>query len=115
MIINSLSSPGHPGLYRVILSVKNDSGTASCSVPGPPLAIGMKPQALHLRHRPVSAFIGLNKLAQDISSIAADFKGSYMSGFNSLVEKASVTEYVSFLTVFVGAVGLQQQYLIPSF
>ena len=81
------------------------AGTASCSVSGPPLAIGMKPQALHLRHRPVSAFIGLNRLSQDISSIAADFKGPYKSGFNTLVEKASVvTEYVSFLTVFVGAV-----------
>ena len=81
------------------------TGTASCSVSGPPLAIGMKPQALFLRHRPVSAFIGLNRLSQDISSIAAELKGPYKSGFNTLVEKASVvTEYVSFLTVFVGAV-----------
>jgi hypothetical protein len=85
------------------------TGTASCTVSGPPLVIGMKPQALHLRHRPVSAFIGLNRRSQDISSISTDFKGPYKSGFNTLVEKVSVINesfenYVAFITVFVGAV-----------
>ena len=63
---------------------------AFCTISGRSLVIGMKPRALQMSHRPVSAFIGVNKLSKQFESFLVDIQGEYKSNFNTLTENAAV-------------------------
>ena len=71
--------------------------TASCAVTGSHLMSLTKPRALQMRHKPVSAFIGLNRLSKDIEE-------PYKSNFYTLTSNVStITRYFPFITLFLGA------------
>jgi hypothetical protein len=78
--------------------------TAFCAVSGSHLMSLTKPRALQMRHKPMSAFIGLNRLSKDIEEFLVDFKGPYKSNFYTLTSNVStITRYFPFITLFLGA------------
>jgi hypothetical protein len=66
------------------------TATASCTISGPSLVLGMKPRALPMSHRPVPAFIGLHKLSDKFERFLVDFQGEYKSNFSTLTEIGAV-------------------------